>query len=252
LLAHTHDSLPQYTPSNLNCTSCHIGDGTRANAAPLAGAFGRYPAFVSRYGDVASIEDRVNFCFTRSLSGERLPVDSREMRDIVSYLAFLSRGDRVGQPRAAGDGMPAMPGLSGDSARGGALFASRCARCHGVDGAGVIGPALWGPHSFSIGASMARIERAASFIRHNMPYDSAGTLTDQQAYDIAAYVTSHPRPDLPMKERDWPAGDAPADVPYATAGHPAYHPPALLPRRNPAAAVVLPPAAPSHATGSSQ
>ena len=28
-------------------------------------------------------------------------------------------------------------------------------------------------------------ERAASFIRHNMPFDRPGTLTDQQAFDVA-------------------------------------------------------------------
>jgi thiosulfate dehydrogenase len=55
----------------------------------------------------------------------------------------------------------------------------------------------------------------AAFVRHNMPYGNA-TLTDQQAFDVAAYVTSMPRPDFPGKEKDWPRGDAPPDVPYST------------------------------------
>ena len=77
-----------------------------------------------------------------------------------------------------------MAKLTGDSSRGHALFVSTCARCHGADGAGLVSPALWGPKSFSIGASMAREERAAAFIRHNMPFDGAATLTDQQAFDV--------------------------------------------------------------------
>jgi thiosulfate dehydrogenase len=49
-----------------------------------------------------------------------------------------------------------------------------------------------------------------------MPYDRQGTLTDQQAYDLAAYINSQPRPDFPGKELDWPFGDPPPDVAYPT------------------------------------
>ena len=125
-----------------------------------------------------------------------------------------------------------MPTLDGDSARGAPVFIGTCARCHGADGAGSpVVPALWGERSYSIGASMARVERAASFIRHNMPFDRPGTLTDQQAFDVAAFIDAHPRPDLPGKERDWPNGGAPGDVPYATPGRSVVRPPPVLPRR---------------------
>jgi thiosulfate dehydrogenase len=94
-------------------------------------------------------------------------------------------------------------------------------------------PALWGPKSFSVGASMARLERAASFIRHNMPFDTPGTLSDRDAFDVGAFITSKPRPDMPEKARDWPFGGAPADVPYDTKNHKAFRPPPLLPRADP-------------------
>jgi thiosulfate dehydrogenase len=90
---------------------------------------------------------------------------------------------------------------------------------------------------------MARQERAASFIRHNMPFDRPGTLSDQQAFDVAAYMVAMPRPDLPGKESDWPNGGAPADVPYDTKGHKAFRPPRVLPRTtDPRAAMVAAPA----------
>jgi thiosulfate dehydrogenase len=111
-------------------------------------------------------------------------------------------------------------------------------------------PALWGAKSFSVGASMARVERAASFIRHNMPFDKPGTLTDQQAFDVAAYVDSHLRPDSPGKELDWPKGGAPADVPYATKGH---VPPSVTPvlkRRSSDGAIVPAPAPANGRSGS--
>jgi len=242
LLTHTRDSLPKFVGGNLNCTSCHLDEGRRANSAPLAGVFARYPRFIDRASAVVPLEDRINYCFTRSLAGSRIPNDSREMQDLVAYMSYISKDVPVGT-HIVGEGMAKMPALTGDSAKGHTLFTAECARCHGTDGAGVgPAPALWGAKSFSIGASMARQERAASFIRHNMPFDKPGTLTDQQAYDVAAYVVSMSRPDMPGKERDWSGGGAPGDVPYDTKGHTAKNPPKLLPRANPKAAIVDAPA----------
>jgi thiosulfate dehydrogenase len=241
LFSKTRDSLRGYASSNLNCSSCHLDNGRRASAVPLYGVHGMYPRYNGRADAVVSIADRINFCMTRSLAGNRLPENSREMQDMVAYLAFLSRGVPGGiEPLTVQ--LPRMAPMQGDSARGKIVFVEDCARCHGGDGAGtVVAPALWGAKSFSIGASMAREERAASFIRHNMPLDRPGTMTDERAYDVAAYITSLPRPDLPLKERDWPKGDAPRDVPYRTRDHTPTRTPRLLPRPNAAAAIVTAP-----------
>jgi thiosulfate dehydrogenase len=210
----------------------------RANAAPLAGVHNRFPKYIDRSGAVVPLEDRVNYCFTRSLAGRALPPRSREMVDIIAYLAFISRG-AAASGHVAGEGMPKMTALVADSGRGHAEFTANCARCHGEDGAGIaVVPALWGAKSYSVGASMARVERAASFIRHNMPFDKPGTLTDQQAFDVAAYVNSHARPDSPGKELDWPKGGAPADVPYVTSGHRPVRVTPVLPRKNSEGAIV--------------
>ena len=99
-------------------------------------------------------------------------------------------------------------------------------------------PALWGPRSFSVGASMARQGKAASFIWHNMPLGLGKSLTPQESFDVAAYITAKPRPDSPGKQSDWPHGGAPADVPYATKGRSAFRPPPLLARANPREAMV--------------
>jgi thiosulfate dehydrogenase len=79
-----------------------------------------------------------------------------------------------------------------------------------------LAPPVWGAQSFAIGAGMARLRTAAAFIRWNMPLDRPGQLTDQQAYDVAAFVLAHPRPDTPRKELDWPNGDPPEDAAYPT------------------------------------
>ncbi|MDQ8154362.1 MAG: c-type cytochrome, partial [Gemmatimonadota bacterium] len=246
LIRFTPESLPAYATSALRCTSCHQNDGLKRTAAPLTGAHSRFPKYMPRSGAVISLADRVNYCFTRSLAGNAIPVGSREMTDILAYLAFISYDVPVGTKIAGTDGIISMKDtLVGDLARGEQLFTTKlCVTCHGTEGKGNGPiPALWGPTSYSIGASMAREERAASFIWHNMPQTAPGSLQPQEAFDLAAFINSHPRPDSPGKESDWPMGGAPADVPYNTKGHEAHRPPAtLLPRANPQGALVPNPA----------
>ena len=240
LVTHTTDSLPKFATGSLQCASCHIDSGRRRDAAALIGVYARFPKYMDRTGAVIPLEDRVNYCFTRSLAGNRIPNDSREMQDIVAYLAFLSTGVPAGA-HVKGEGMPTLAKLTGDTTRGAALFASTCTTCHGPQGQGnpPAIPALWGAKSYSIGASMAREERAATFIRHFMPLSNPGSLTDQQAYDVSAYINAKPRPDSPEKGNDWPAEGVPYDVPYNTRGHAAYRPPIkLVTRPNPLGAVV--------------
>lgn len=248
LLRFTPESLPQFATSGLRCTSCHQDDGLKLTAGPLTGSHARYPKYMPRSGTVITLADRVNYCFTRSLSGNVLPVDSREMTDLLAYMAFVSQDVPVNYQLAGHDGLIKMPaGLEGDAARGEQLYVEKtCSTCHGADGNGLgVLPPLWGPRSYSVGASMSRIERAASFIYHNMPQTAPGSLTHQEAFDLAAYINGKPRPDSPAKELDWPTGGNPADVPYdLRSGHKAFRPPPLLPRATPRNAVVpVPPRA---------
>ena len=217
LLTATRESLPKNDGSGLRCVSCHLDQGRRANGSWI-GSFARFPQYRARRGAVELIEDRVNDCFARSLNGKALDPASPEMRDIVAYLAFLSWRSPVGIPPAGPNArLLRFASLTADSAAGHRIFGTICARCHGPDGQGMPGiPPLWGPKSFNIGAGMARVRTAASFVRDNMPFDQPGTLTDQQAFDVAAFVVAQPRPDFPGKQFDWPHGDPPPDVAYPT------------------------------------
>jgi len=47
------------------------------------------------------------------------------------------------------------------------------------------------------GAGLAELRNAAGFIAANMPQDRPGTLTTQQAWDVAAYIDGKPRPQDP-------------------------------------------------------
>jgi thiosulfate dehydrogenase len=221
ILTKTPQAVPQYNGSALNCTSCHLDAGRKPHSSPWIGIWGVFPEYRARNARVNLMEDRVNDCFERSMNGRALPVDSPEMRAILAYMQWLSRGIPVGQD-GPGRGFkrisaPQPP----DPERGKQIYAEKCALCHGPDGQGTtneqgetVFPPLWGPRSFNIGAGMARVNTAAAFVKANMPFGQDNSLTDQEAFDVAAFFTRQPRPDFDGKDRDWPKGDKPKDARY--------------------------------------
>jgi thiosulfate dehydrogenase len=220
LVTATRDSLPGHVGNKLRCTSCHLDAGRRESGTWL-GVFARYPQYRARSGMVETIEYRVNDCFRRSMNGTALDPAGPDMRDIVTYLAFLSRGVDVAPPGGGPNArLQKWVSFTADTSAGALVFAASCAKCHGSAGEGTAGaPPLWGPESYNIGAGMSRVRTAAEFISRNMPFDTPGTLSDSQAFNVAAYVNAHPRPDFRGKESDWPHGDPPPDVAYPTRSH---------------------------------
>ena len=215
----TRDSLPSHVGNKLRCTTCHLDEGRRETGT-WVGVFARYPQYRPRSGVVETLEYRVNDCFRRSMNGTALDPAGADMRDIVAYFAFLSRGVTVSPPAAASARLQKWATFTADTAAGARVFAASCAKCHGAVGEGTAGaPPLWGPESYNVGAGMTRVRTAAEFISRNMPFDAPGTLTDSQAFHVAAYVNAHPRPDFRGKENDWPNGDPPPDVAYPTRSH---------------------------------
>jgi thiosulfate dehydrogenase len=214
ILLATRDSLPHNVGNSLRCASCHLDNGLRRNGMPWVGVYARFPQYRARSGKVDLIEDRINDCFERSMNGKALSPSGRNMADIVAYLAFLSNGIPVGS-QMEGQGLARLKPLTGDLKRGVAIFASTCTRCHGANGQGtLLAPPLWGPRSYNVGAGMANIITAASFIHALMPIDRAQQLTEQQAFDVATYINTRPRPDFPKRVHDWPKGGKPAGADY--------------------------------------
>jgi thiosulfate dehydrogenase len=222
LVTDTLHAAPAYVGNGLNCASCHLDAGTRPDALPLTGLSGQFPVYNARIGRVITLEDRINGCFLRSMNGKALPLDSAEMTSLVAYITWLSRGVAVGA-NLSGRGSPPLDtkGLHADPKHGQQVFQAACASCHGANGAGVYGqdgqpifPALWGDKSFNLGAGMARLNTAAAFVHANMPQNQPGSLTAQEALDVAAFFTTQARPDYADKQHDWPHGDKPADARY--------------------------------------
>ena len=211
----------EYSGNALTCTNCHLDGGRTRHAAPWVGIWGVFPEYRPRNAKVNTLADRVNDCFERSLNGKRLPLDSPEMTAILTYMQWLSREVPTGESVPGRGFLRFEPPEPPSAERGLARYREECMSCHGKDGAGrgatgtaEFVPPLWGPKSFNLGAGLARLSNAAAFIKANMPQGKAGSLSDQDAYDIAAYFTRQPRPDFARKAEDWPQGGKPQDARY--------------------------------------
>ena len=201
------DPARRYAGNNLACTNCHLSAGLVPYAAPLVSTFGSFPMMAD--DRVLTLSERINGCMTRSMNGKALPEESREMNALIAYIKWLGEKSPEGV-RVAGMGLkPLHPAKEKpDSALGSAVYAKWCAACHGADGQGQAKlsepgytiPPLWGDASFNSSAGMSKLTTAAAFIRANMPYNVTvreAALTEQEAWDVAAFMVSQPRPKGP-------------------------------------------------------
>jgi thiosulfate dehydrogenase len=226
----TPHEAPRLTGGNVACANCHLNAGQRERALPLVGITGMFPEYNNRAARLISLQDRVVDCFLRSENAtghgtEALPLpDSKEVLAVTAYLTWLGRGYAVGANPAwrnknaiAADKLIPVGKLDGKA--GESLYAERCSSCHGPDGQGVqigdkkAGP-LWGDGSWNDGAGAARVYTLAGIIRYSMPYLSPGSLTDEEAQQVARFITSKPRPRYPFKSRDYLGSKIPADAVY--------------------------------------
>ncbi|HVS95784.1 MAG TPA: c-type cytochrome [Puia sp.] len=201
--------------NGMNCQNCHLDAGTRPWGNNYSAVFSTYPKFRDRSGSIETIARRVNDCIERSLNGSPLDTNSTEMKALAAYFQWLGRNVPKGvRPSGAGISELAYLSRAADPVRGHAVFVRNCQRCHGPEGGGAwnadssayLYPPLWGDHSYNTGAGLYRISRLAGYVKDNMPlgcsHDSTA-LTDEEAWDVAAFISSQPRPAKSFRG-DWP------------------------------------------------
>jgi len=228
----TRGEAARFTPGRMSCNNCHLNGGQREKSLPLVGIVGMFPEYNRRSGRLFTLGDRIVDCFLRSQNatgqqqtGEELPsLTAREVLALSAYLTWLSQGFEVGKnpPWRGRNAIPAaklIPIDRLDPAKGEAIFKERCTTCHGVDGQGVSigdkrpGP-LWGPDSWNDGAGAARVYTLAGIIRYSMPYLDPGSVSDEDAQHLAAFINSKPRPVYPFKDNDYRTEKLPVDSVY--------------------------------------
>ncbi|MBL7851185.1 MAG: c-type cytochrome [Cyclobacteriaceae bacterium] len=211
--------------NGMNCQNCHLKAGKKIWGNNYSAVASTYPKFRARSGTIETIERRVNDCLERSLNGKALEEGSRELDAFVAYIRWVGK-DVPEHTAPEGCGIKDLPLLKkpADPERGKVVFVAHCARCHGEDGQGMrkegpewLYPPLWGPGSFNTGAGIYRLSRMAGYIKMNMPNgvraDSI-VLSDEEAWNVAAFIISQPRPQKDLAG-DWPdISTKPFDYPF--------------------------------------
>jgi thiosulfate dehydrogenase len=193
--------------NGMNCQNCHVSGGTIPWGNNFSAVVMSYPKLSFRSGKMMSIARRVNDCFERSLNGVALDTGSHEMHAIIAYMHWI--GDDIPKSKKPpGAGIMQLPFMDrpADPAKGNTVYTQYCSKCHGDHGqgianapfAGYLYPPLWGENSYNSGAGLYRIGAFAGFVKNNMPSPATTfdhpALTDSEAWDVAAFVNSRPRP----------------------------------------------------------
>ena len=212
--------------NGMNCQNCHVDAGSRSFGNSFAAVASTYPRYRERSGRVESIEFRINDCMKRSLNGKEIDSMGKEMQSMVAFLKWLGKDVPKGV-KPAGAGIVEIPFLNraADPEKGKMIFEGLCQVCHGNNGqgewyedsTGYKYPPLWGHGSYNTGAGLYRISRLAAFVKYNMPFTAVHVpplLTDEQAWDLAAFISSRPRNDF-AAPFDWPnLNSKPVDHPF--------------------------------------
>ncbi len=191
----------KYAGNKMNCTNCHQDAGTKPYSFNLEISFRNYPQYRAREGKVLTLAERINNCMVHPHLGKPLPLDSKEMIGIISYLKWISDSSRIDRNTPGVKNMDIQfTSEAASPKRGEQLYATHCTRCHGANGEGqmqydsstYIYPPLWGSKAYQPGSSMHRVIKAAQWLLANMPYDSASHnhpfLSSKEALDLAAFI----------------------------------------------------------------
>lgn len=221
-----HGSVAQIS-NGMNCQNCHLNGGRKNWGNNYSAVFSTYPKLRERSGAIESIYKRVSDCFERSLNGTKIDSTSKEYQAIYAYIKWLGQDVKKNQ-KPVGSGIEKIPFMdrAANPVKGKEVYTTQCQSCHGANGEGQLSlneisyeyPPLWGEHSYNTGAGLYRISSFAGYVKNNMPFNLTShddpKLTTEEAWDLAAYVNSQPRPKKDLS-KDWPdISKKPFDHPF--------------------------------------
>lgn len=213
--------------NGMNCQNCHLAAGTLPFGNNFGKTYATYPQYRQRSNSIQTIYGRIADCFERSLNGKAPDSNTLEMKAMYAYIKWLGGDVPKGAKTIKGAGVPKLAYLNraADAVQGQQVYMDKCSNCHGANGegqpnlqgTGYAYPPLWGNNSYNDGAGLYRISSFAGYVKNNMPFGStykAPQLTAAQAWDVAAFVNSQPRPHKDQS-KDWPDIKLkPVDLPF--------------------------------------
>lgn len=213
--------------NGMNCDNCHIDGGTRIFGNNFSMVASTYPVYRNRNSKIETVEMRVNNCFERSLNGSSIEDSGKEMKSIVAYMNWVGKDVNKRQaPNGSGIENLAFLDRKADTKKGEIVFVALCQKCHGNNGEGKLNddgkeylyPPLWGEHSYNIGSGIYELSKFAGYAKNNMPFGFSyknPQLTNEQAWDVAAFVNSKPHPGYKYLKMDWHnLSTKPIDYPF--------------------------------------
>ncbi|MBE7179388.1 MAG: c-type cytochrome [Mucilaginibacter polytrichastri] len=212
--------------NGMNCQNCHLDAGTRIYGNNYASFVSSFPKRLGRSGKIEPASARIAECFNRSLNGRVPDTSGKEIQAMLAYMTWVGRAVKK-KEKLFGTATEKLPYLNrpADPEQGRAIYQNKCQSCHGAKGEGVptadkksyTYPPLWGDHSYNDGAGMYRLSNFAGFVKNNMPFGASyenPQLSNEECWDVAAFVNSQPRPHKDPK-KDYPdPRDKPIDAPY--------------------------------------
>jgi thiosulfate dehydrogenase len=221
LIAHTSSYLgPNGTvakiTNGMNCQNCHLNAGNQPWGNNYGAVYSTYPKYRDRSGKIETIFKRVSDCMERSLNGKAIDSNSREFAAMYAYIKYLGKDvEKNTKPNGSGIEKPNLLSRAANPSKGHVIYIAKCQICHGNNGQGQIlannneyaYPPVWGEHSYNDGAGLYRISNLAGYLKNNMPFLQTShqkpALTDEQCWDVAAFINSQPRPHM-NQSNDWP------------------------------------------------
>lgn len=210
----THPLTKEYVGNDLKCTSCHLGGGKEKSLGTFIGTAAAFPAFSKREKTVQSLQDRINNCFMRSMNGIRPIVDTEASIAMATYITWLSTGIDIQMNEkkpvnkyftkiwpGSKQLKPIIKKANHDNYKNGMnLYNNKCSSCHGTNGQGIATfPPVWGSKSYNTGAGLSKLDKMATWLKHNMPLGNPN-LTKEEAIDISIYVNAQERDAFDLKE----------------------------------------------------
>lgn len=213
--------------NGMNCQNCHLDAGKKNWGNNYGAVAANYPKFRDRSGSIETVYKRVSDCMERSLNGSTLDSNTREMKAMIAYIKWVGYAvPKDSTPKGTGIKPPEYLDRAASPEKGLVVYTAKCQSCHGANGEGLMAadeksytyPPLWGEHSYNSGAGLFRLSRLAGYVRDNMPLNLAShespALSDEESWDVAAFVNSRPRPSRDLS-KDWPnISKKPIDHPF--------------------------------------